>query len=84
MSTGLPVVNKNWLLDCYKARKRIALRNYLVGDSIAPVDDIDDDDEVLCSQSVVLPESARDSIKGNDSDNFGSNSKGFCVFFKKT
>ena len=79
LSTGLPVVNKNWLLDCYKAKKRLALRNYLVGDSIAPVDDIeDDDDEVLCSQSVMLPESARDSMKGNDSDNFQSFNR-FCV-----
>ncbi|XP_055297166.1 DNA topoisomerase 2-binding protein 1-A [Sitodiplosis mosellana] len=57
-----PVVNKNWLLDCYKSKKRMALRNYLVGDSIAPVDDIDDDEEVLCSQSIMLPDS-RDSSK---------------------
>lgn len=62
------MVNKNWLLDCYKLKKRLSLRNYLVGDSIAPIDDIDEDDEVLCSQSVMLPETARDSIKNKGND----------------
>lgn len=47
-------MSKNWLLDCHKLQKRVPLRNYLVGDAISPIDDVEDDDEeVLSSQSVV-------------------------------
>lgn len=49
--TGLPVVNRHWLLECYKLQRRIPLRNYLVGESIAPVEE-DEDDEILSSQPV--------------------------------
>lgn len=38
-------------MDCHKYRKRLPLKNYLVGDSIAPINDVsEDDDEVLNSQ----------------------------------
>lgn len=38
----MPVVTCEWLLDCYKCSKRLPLKNFLVGDSISPVDDIAD------------------------------------------
>lgn len=47
------MVNKNWLLECYRRQKRVSLRSYLVGDSILSVDhqiDEDEDDEILSSQ----------------------------------
>lgn len=59
------MVNKKWLLDCYEAKKRLPLRTFLVGDAIAPLDDVDnEDEEILCSQSMVLPDS-KDSMKGS-------------------
>lgn len=60
------MVNKNWLLDCHKAQRRIPLRNYLVGDSIVAVDhqmEDEEDDEVLSSQ-VPSDMGATDSNKG--------------------
>lgn len=50
------MVNKNWLLECYRRQKRVSLRSYLVGDSILSVDhqiDEDEDDEILSSQPAV-------------------------------
>lgn len=38
------------------------MKNYLVGDSIAPADDIDEDEEVLCSQSLMID--SKESNKG--------------------
>lgn len=43
---GLPVVNREWLLECYRRKIRIPFKNYLVGDSIQPVDDIDEPDMI--------------------------------------
>lgn len=36
---GLPVVTHEWLLECYKQEGRVSLKDYLVGDSILPIDD---------------------------------------------
>lgn len=53
MHLDLSVVNHHWLMDCHKYRKRLPLKNYLVGDSIAPINDIsEDDDEISNSQQV--------------------------------
>lgn len=60
-SIGLPVVNKNWLIACHEQQKRIPLRNYLVGDAISPIDDIDDEDEEILSSQSVLHGETRDS-----------------------
>lgn len=38
----LPVVTCEWLLSCYKHKKRVPLKKFLLGDSISPVDDVDD------------------------------------------
>lgn len=37
---GFPVVSKEWLLACYEQKKRVAMRNYLEGESVAPADDV--------------------------------------------
>lgn len=50
MITDSPIVNKDWLLDCYKQARRLSLKNYLVGDSILPMDDIEEYDEIFNSQ----------------------------------
>lgn len=49
---GLTVVNRNWLMECYKQKRRVPLRNYLVGQSIVSVEHQfdDEDEEVLSSQ----------------------------------
>lgn len=54
----LPVVDKKWLIECHRVRKRIPLRKYLIGAAIAPVDDVqeeEEDEEVPCSQSYEDP-----------------------------
>lgn len=40
-------------MDCYKHQKRVPMKPYLVGDAVAPVDDVDnnDDEEIVSSQS---------------------------------
>lgn len=48
----LSVVSREWLMDCHKRERRLPLKNYLVGKSIAPVDDVEDDDEIVCSQPI--------------------------------
>lgn len=48
--SDLTVVNRHWLMDCHKRQKRLSLKNYLVGDSIVPVDDVSDDEEIFNSQ----------------------------------
>lgn len=45
-------MNRDWLIDCHKFRKRLPLKNYLVGDSIVPINDVWDDDEILNSQQI--------------------------------
>lgn len=53
MHLDLSVVNRHWLMDCHKYQRRLPLKNYLVGDSIAPINDVsEDDDEILNSQQV--------------------------------
>lgn len=37
---GLPVVTCEWLLECYKRETRVSMQDYLVGDSILPIDDV--------------------------------------------
>lgn len=41
----LPVVTREWLLECYSRQKRVPFKKYLVGDSISPVDDVEESDE---------------------------------------
>lgn len=36
----LPVVTCEWLLACYKNAQRLPVKKFLVGDSIAPVEDV--------------------------------------------
>lgn len=40
--SDLPVVTCEWLLTCYKKKKRVPLKKFLLGDSISPVDDVSD------------------------------------------
>lgn len=49
---GLTVVKNTWLLECYEKKRRVPLRNHLVGQSIVSVDHQfeDEDEEILCSQ----------------------------------
>lgn len=62
----LSVVTRAWLLECYNRQKRVPIKDYLVGDSIAPIDDIDDDDEIVSSQAI------NEGIENNINENFGN------------
>lgn len=57
-------------MECYKQKRRVPLRNYLVGDSIVSIDHQfdDEDEEILCSQPQhPTPQDARaESSKGSD------------------
>lgn len=50
VSLDFPVVNRNWIMECYTRQRRVPMKEFLVGDSIGPVDDIDEDEEVVSSQ----------------------------------
>lgn len=60
------MVNRNWLMECYQQKRRVPLRNYLVGDSIVSVDHQfdDEDEEILCSQP--QDHAPAESSKGQD------------------
>lgn len=43
-------------MECYKRKRRIQMKEFLVGDSIAPIDDIDDEDEEVVSSQFTTGE----------------------------
>lgn len=59
-------MSRDWLLECYRRQKRVQIKDYLVGASIAPLDDIDDDDEIISSQAI------NEGIENNINENFGN------------
>lgn len=61
-------MNRDWLLDCYEREKRLPMKNYLVGDSIVPMDDVSDDEEIFCSQPVSEEVNARKRHQPNKSN----------------
>lgn len=61
-------MNRDWLLDCYEREKRLPMKNYLVGDSIVPMDDVSDDEEIFSSQPVSEEVNARKRHQPNKSN----------------
>lgn len=57
-------------MECYKQKRRVPLRHYLVGDSIVSIDHQfdDEDEEILCSQpqNPTPADSRPESSKGLD------------------
>lgn len=45
-----------WLLACYKYAKRLPVKNFLVGDSISPVDDVPDTELIDAVEPEFEPE----------------------------
>lgn len=43
----LPVVSREWLSACYEAKKRVPMKNFLIGESFAPADDVTEDDDTI-------------------------------------
>lgn len=41
----LPAVTRDWLTDCYKHKRRIPVKYYLLGDAISPANDVEEDEE---------------------------------------
>lgn len=57
---GFPVVNREWLLTCAKRARKVPMRPFLVGASVAPVDETDDEEsqdvqEVVVDDGAVAP-----------------------------
>lgn len=57
--SDLPVVTCEWLLQCHKHARRLPVKNYLVGDSISPVND---DTEIVESKPEVSPNHSRFNV----------------------
>lgn len=36
-------MSRDWALECYRLKKRVPLRKFLIGNSVAPADDISDE-----------------------------------------